>query len=377
MKKKIIYGAIALCLILLIVFFATRKGGKERTGEIFTVKRSGVTNSTEQTGIIKAQVGAIVKVGTRATGTLNRLKYQVGDYVKKGDLIVEIDDREILSNLRNAEAFVEEQRRDLDAKRAQDLYNKTNHEREQRLLAKEYTTKDSVEKAKRELDVSGAQVQLGKAKVKEAQEKLNALKVSHSYTKIFAPISGYISAVATQEGETVVSGLSAPNLITIIDPTRLEMWIYVDETDIGRAKPGLKVEYWVDAYRDKVFSGKIDRIYPQPEIKENIVYYLAIVKIDPNDALTLKPEMTSHVRIIIEEKQNVIVVPNGAIRFEDKKNVVYVKSKGKTVRREVTPGVRDDRFTEITSGLAEGEQIIIPSAGPAEKKPAATPGPKK
>lgn len=377
MKKKIIYGVIALCVILLIVFLVTRKGGKGKAGEVFTVKRASVTYSTEQTGIIKAQVGAIVKVGTRATGAVNKLRFQVGDYVKKGDLIVEIDDREVLANLRNAEAAVEGQRRDLDAKNAQNLYNKTNYEREQRLLAKEYTTKDSVEKARRELDVSRAQVELGKAKVREAQEKLKAMKVSYSYTKIYAPISGYISAVATQEGETVVSGLSASTLITVIDPAKLEMWIYVDETDIGRVKPGLKVEYWVDAYREKMFSGKVDRIYPQPEIKENIVYYLAIVKIEPNDALALKPEMTSHVRIIIEEKPNVIVVPNGAIRFEDKKNVVYVKSKGKTGPREVTPGVRDEKFTEITAGLAEGEQVVIPSVTPSAKKPAATPGPKK
>jgi len=370
MKRKIIlYAIAALCAAALIVFFATRKGEKQKTGEPFTVKRASVTYSTEQTGIIKAQVGAIVKVGTRATGTLNRLKFQVGDLVRKGDLIVEIDDREILANIRNFEAAVEEQRRDLDAKRAQDVYNQTNYEREQRLLVKEYTTKDSVEKAKRELDVSRAQMELGKAKVREAQEKLRALKVSHSYTKIYAPITGYISAVATQEGETVVSGLSAPNLITIIDPAKLEMWIYVDETDIGRVKPGLKVEYWVDAYRDRIYRGTVDRIYPQPEIKENIVYYLAIVKIDPKDALTLKPEMTSHVRIVIEEKSNVIVVPNGAIRFEDRKNVVYVRSKGKTVRQEVVPGVRDEKYTEITSGLAEGEQVIVPSVAPAAKKP--------
>jgi len=377
MKKKILYAIAAFCIILLVVFFVTRKGDRQKEGEPFTVKRSNVVYSTEQTGIIKAQVGAIVKVGTRATGTLNRLKFQVGDYVKKGDLIVEIDDREILANIRNSEASVEQQRRDLEAKRAQDLYNQTNYEREQRLLAREYTTKDSVEKAKRELDVSRAQVELGKAKVKEAQEKLKALKVSHSYTKIYAPISGYISSVATQEGETVVSGLSAPNLITIIDPTKLEMWIYVDETDIGRVKPGLKVEYWVDAYRDRLYKGAIARIYPQPEIKENIVYYLAIVKIDPNDALTLKPEMTSHVRIIIEEKVNVIVVPNGAIRFEDRKNVVYVRSKGKTVRQEVVPGVRDQSYTEITSGLTEGQQIVVPSMAPSAKKPQSNAGPRK
>jgi RND family efflux transporter MFP subunit len=377
MKRKVLYAVAALCVIGLIVFLVTRKGDKQKTGEPFTVKRANVVYSTEQTGIIKAQVGAIVKVGTRATGTLNRLKFQVGDYVKKGDLIVEIDDREILANIRNFEAAVEGQRRDLEAKRAQDVYNQTNYEREQRLLAKEYTTKDSVEKAERELGVSRAQVELGKAKVREAKEKLTALKVSHSYTKIYAPISGYISSVATQEGETVVSGLSAPNLITIIDPAKLEMWIYVDETDIGRVKPGLKVEYWVDAYRDRMYKGVIDRIYPQPEIKENIVYYLAIVKIDPGDALTLKPEMTSHVRIVIEEKADVIVVPNGAIRFEDRKNVVYVRSKGETVRREVVPGVRDQKYTEITSGLAEGEVVIVPSMTPAGKKPQNNAGPRR
>jgi len=377
MKRKIIYAIIAVCIVVIIVvFFATRRGDRQSQGEPFTVKRSNVVYSTEQTGIIKAQVGAIVKVGTRATGTLNRLKFQVGDYVKKGDLIVEIDDREVLANIRNAEAAVEEQRRDLEAKHAQDVYNQTNYEREQRLLAKEYTTKDSVEKAKRELGVSRAQVELGRAKVKEAQEKLRALKVSHSYTKIYAPISGYISAVSTQEGETVVSNMSAPSLITIIDPAKLEMWIYVDETDIGRVKPGLKVEYWVDAYRDRIYKGVIDRIYPQPEIKENIVYYLAIVKIDPDDALTLKPEMTSHVRIIIDEKAGVIVVPNGAIRFEDRKNVVYVRSSGNTARREVVPGIRDQRYTEITSGLAEGEVVIVPSVAPAAKKPQNNAGPR-
>ncbi len=377
MKKKIVYAVAALCVIALIVFFAVRKGDRQRTGEPFTVKRSNVTYATEQTGIIKAQVGAIVKVGTRATGLLNRLKFQIGDFVKKGDLIVEIDDREIVANLRNAEAVVEEQRRDLEAKKAQHVYNQINYEREQRLLVKEYTTRDNVEKAKRELDVSRAQVELGKAKVKEAVEKLKALKVTHSYTKIYAPISGYISSVATQEGETVVSGLSAPNLITIIDPAKLEMWIYVDETDIGRVKPGLRIEYWVDAYRDRIYKGVIDRIYPQPELKENIVYYLAIVKIDPADALTLKPEMTSHVKIIIEEKSNVLVVPNGAVRFEDRKNVVYVRSRGKTVRQEVVPGVRDQRYTEILSGLAEGQEIIVPAVAPAAKKPAGSAAPRR
>jgi RND family efflux transporter MFP subunit len=379
LSKKHIFLAIAAVIIAggLIFYLTVKKGESEKIGgETFTAKKGSVTYFTEQTGIIKARVGAIVKVGTRATGTLTHLKYQVGDYVKKGELIAKIDDRETLANVRNAEAVIEEQKRDLESKDAQYAYAKLNYEREARLLEKEFTAKDSVDKAKRELDVALAQVQLGKAKVKEALEKLKTLEVSLSYTKIYAPMSGYVSTVSTQEGETVVSGLSAAILITIIDPSKLEMWIYVDETDIGRTKPGVKVEYWVDTYRDKRFTGKIDMIYPQPEIKDNIVYYLAIVKIDPKDAALLRPEMTTHVRIIVEEKTNVLVIPNNAVRFEEGKNVVYInKGKAKPERRAVTLGIRDDVFTEIVSGITEGERIVIPVVKKAQPKSA--PGVKK
>ncbi|OPY83348.1 MAG: Macrolide export protein MacA [Syntrophorhabdus sp. PtaU1.Bin153] len=377
MRKYLIIGiAIVAVAVIIIVSLANTKEGHNKTGETVTVKKGDVTHFTEQTGIIKAQVGAIVKVGTRATGTLTYLKYQVGEFVKQGELIAKIDDREILANIRNTEAQVEEARRDLEAKQAQYLYDRTNYEREKNLLEKEFTTKDSVDKAKREMDVAFAQVELGKAKVKGSREKLKALEVSLSYTKIYAPISGYVSAVSTQLGETVVSGLSAAILITIIDPSKLEMWIYVDETDIGRTKPGAKVEYRVDTYRDKRFSGKVDMIYPQPEIKDNIVYYLAIVKIDPKDASLLRPEMTTHVRIVVEEKKDVLIVPNNAVRFEEGKNVVYVKGREKTQAREVTPGVRDDRFTEIVSGLTEGEQVVIPAIAKKASSSASS-GPRK
>ncbi|HOS59270.1 MAG TPA: efflux RND transporter periplasmic adaptor subunit, partial [Syntrophorhabdaceae bacterium] len=298
-KKYIVWITVAVIILLVIVVVCLtgKKGRSEKVGgEVFAVKKGNVTNFTEQTGIIKAQVGAIVKVGTRATGELIQLRYQVGDYVKKGELIAKIDDREKIANHRNLKAQIEEQRKDLAAKEAQYQYSKINYEREERLLKQEFTTRDSVDKAKRELDVAIAQVELGRAKVMAAEESLKALEVSLSYNKIYAPISGYVSQVTTQEGETVVAGLSAVNLITVIDASKLEMWIYVDETDIGRVKPGMKVEYWVDAYRDRRFSGNISLIYPQPEIKENIVYYLAIVKIDPKDTTLLKPEMTTHVR---------------------------------------------------------------------------------
>jgi HlyD family secretion protein len=376
-KKYVVIAAIILITGGVLVFlFSGNKASQGKAGQDVTVKRGNVTHFTEQTGIIKAQVGAIVKVGTRATGTLTYLKYQVGDAVKKGELIATIDDREILANIRNTEATIESLKKDLEAKEAQYVYSKTNYERELSLLEKEFTTRDSVDKAKREMDVALAQVEYGTAKIKESAERRKALEVSLSYTKIYAPISGYVSAVSTQLGETVVSGLSAAILITIIDPSKLEMWIYVDETDIGRTTPGRKIEYWVDTFRDKRFYGKIDMIYPQPEIKDNIVYYLAIVKIAPEDTVFLRPEMTTHVRIIVEEKTDVLVIPNNAVRFEEGKTIVYLKGRDKTEAKQVTLGIRDDRFTEVVKGLEEGETIVVPVV---VRKPSqnASPGSKK
>ena len=371
MKRRILIIIASAVIIVGAVLFFTLKGNKgaKPEGEAFTVKKGSVTAFTEQTGILKAQVGAIVKVGTRATGTLVNLPFQIGDYVKKGDLIAKIDDREIIANIRTAEAQVEEQKKDIEAKNAAYLYAKTNNDREARLLEKEFTTRDSVDKAKRELDVAAASLELTKARLVQAREKLKSFQISETYTRIYAPISGYVSAVTTQQGETVVSGLSATNLITIIDPTKLEMWIYVDETDIGRVKAGLAVEYWVDAFRERRFPGTISLVYPQPEIRDNIVYYLAIVKIGPKDAVVLRPEMTTHARIIFEKKDDVLVVPNGAVRFKDGRNVVYVRAGKKDETRSVKTGTRDDKYTEILSGLKEGDRIIIP----AVKKPVQAP----
>ncbi|MCS7280456.1 MAG: efflux RND transporter periplasmic adaptor subunit [Desulfobacterota bacterium] len=360
---------IRLVVILLLVlvgagltaYYTTAKRAEKSKNfeEEAQIRRGKIIHFTEQTGIIKAQVGAIVKVGTRATGEIVELPFQVGDYVPKGALIARIDDREIQANKRELEAQIEEQKKDIEAKLANYLYCEKNYERELVLLSHDLTTKDSVDRAKKELDMAKAQLELSKAKLKGLEEKLKALEVRLSYYSIYSPISGYVAEITTQKGETVVTGLSAVNLITIIDTRKLEMWIYVDETDIGRTKPGMRVEYWVDAHKDKKFRGKISTIYPQPQVMQNIVYYLAIVKIDPEYAKFLRPEMTTHVRIIIEEKENVVLCPNEAIRFEDGKYVVYVKKMGGIEKRPVVLGIRDERHTEILSGLEEGEIVLL------------------
>ncbi|MCD6214190.1 MAG: efflux RND transporter periplasmic adaptor subunit, partial [Candidatus Desulfofervidus sp.] len=272
---------------------------------------------------------------------------------------------------------IKEQEAKVQAAKARYDYAVINLSREEALLKQEFTTQDSVDQAQRERDVKWADYQVALktlhrlkeeykqkrhsllAKINAQREKTKSLEVELSYTKIYAPISGYVSQVTTQQGETVVAGLSAPNLISLIDPTKLEVWLYVDETDIGTVSPGKEVLYYVDAYPDKWFHGKILTIYPEPEVKENIVYYLAIVKVSPEDARLIRPEMTVHARIITKKKQNALLIPNAALKFEKGKPVVYRVKDNKLIPTKVKIGLRGENEIEILSGLKEGEKVAL------------------
>jgi multidrug efflux pump subunit AcrA (membrane-fusion protein) len=149
------------------------------------------------------------------------------------------------------------------------------------------------------------------------------------------------------------------------------MWIYVDETDIGRVRLGQPVEYTVDTLPNRTFRGNIEKIYPQPVVKENIVYYLSIVKVSQEDAASLKPEMTTHARIITTEKKDALTAPNAAVKFDKGKQIVYKVSGPKKVERVVVKiGVRGEERTEILSGAEEGmtlaTKLILPVSEEAE-----------
>jgi HlyD family secretion protein/macrolide-specific efflux system membrane fusion protein len=314
-----------------------------------TVTRGTVRKVLEQTGIIKSQVGAIVKIGTRATGTIDKMMVKVGDPVEKDQLVAQIDSRELEAQTTEARAKLaaaqaelnrveqfyplrfKEARHDLALTRARADYLHNNFRRQEKLADRNVISKDTIEDVRQKAEVEANQVSVkqstlerlqreftdetakARAAVKQAEASLAALEVRKSYTRIFSPISGVVSQVTAQEGETIVAGLQVANLITVLDPARLEMWTYVDETDIGQVHPGQPVEFRVDAYPERVFKGTVDTIYPEPEIRDNIVYYQALVKINPEQATYLRPEMTTQVQIIVAVKDDVLDIPNNAL----------------------------------------------------------------
>ncbi len=308
------------------------------------VDRQTVRQIMDATGIMKSQVGAAIKIGARATGELKEVTVKVGDRVKKGQLLAIIDSRELF-------AAEEEALAQVALVQARYEYVLKNIDRVRRLVRQKVETQDALDQVQQEFLVA-------KQEIVAANARLKSVRIQISYTKIYSPIDGVVSLVAAQEGETVVSGLQVSNLVTVVDVSALELWIYVDETDIGAASKGQLVEFKVDAYPTKVFRGNIDQVYPEPEIRDEIVYYRALVRIGPDEAKFLRPEMTVHCSIVVDSIENTLSIPNNAVKWIKGKEQVYIvegENKVKLVVPEL--GVVGRSRTQIVSGVKEGEFV--------------------
>jgi HlyD family secretion protein len=303
------------------------------------------------TGTVTPRVGAEVPVGPRVSGTLKRLYVQIGSVVKKGDILGEIDARDLQANVSSAQAT-------LAAAKATEVYAQANYERLRDLLPKGYVSQDSVDVAKQSLDSATASVA-------KAQAQLDYAKIQLSYATVRAPIDGIVESVATQEGSTVAASLNAPTFVTLIDLKRLEVDAFVDEVDIGGVKEGQSATFTVDAFPDKVFNGKVEAIQPQAVIQDNVVNYDVIVGISDTFENMLRPKMTASVTINLDSQKGVLVIPAKAVKHEGGKAYVMVPAasgKGYS-QRPVTVGRESGDFVQIKAGLSSGDKVLVASSG--------------
>ena len=184
-------------------------------------------------------------------------------------------------------------------------------------------------------------------------------------TTITAPMDGTIIGEPLKVGQTIATGISTQMIIaTIADLSDLEIYLTVDETDIGNVKEGAKVDFTVDAHPGKTFTGTVKNISLGTKgnmgtTSSSVVYYTVRVAIPAEDVSNFFPSMTARATIHGEEKQNVLLVPLAAVRSDKVGEFVYVIKDGKPVRTSVKTGMTGDSTIEIVSGLAEGDEIVI------------------
>ncbi len=287
MKKLVlslvILGAVAVAALVLARGFSLREQEPAQAEKVVRRVRRAPESAVTATGVIKPMSGAEVRVGSRVSGVVRRLFVRVGDAVRKGQILAELDARELLARRAQAAAAMESAQADWG-------YAQADLGRKRELGAAQLIPRN-------ELDLAERACAVAEQRLKEAEANLEYANTQLGYTRIHAPISGVVSNISTQEGETVAASFAAPTFVTLLDLDRLEVWAYVDETDIGRIQAGQKARFTVDTYPGQEFEGRVTTIYPQAEIRDNVVNYVTVVRFEPPRSRTLRPEMTVMTKI--------------------------------------------------------------------------------
>jgi HlyD family secretion protein len=348
--KKTTFAVVGLAAIGAAIFLWSRVAWtkSDRDGaqaQVARVVRRDVGYVVKATGIIKPRVGAEVRVGSRISGVVKRLHVKIGDTVEKGQLLAELDDRDLVARRDEAAAALQQAAVNLS-------YAQTDLARKRELGAAGVLARSELDVADRAAAVAEQQVTAARASLEYATTQL-------AYTRIIAPIAGVVASVATQEGETVAANFAAPTFVTLIDLSRLEVWAYVDETDIGRIRTGGNARFTVDTYGDYEFPGRVTAVYPKAEIRDNVVNYVTVVRFEPSRDRILRPDMTTTVRILLETREHVLALPVRAVRRDGDGTFVLTRRGDKIERRPVTTGIRDDNYSEIINGVREGDEVLI------------------
>jgi HlyD family secretion protein len=343
-------------------------------------------------------VGAVttVNVGTQVSGVISWLGADFNSIVKKGQVIAKLDPALLQAQVLQARASVTRAKADLQQQQVNSADRQTKYARAQKLSEKGLVAASDLEAAKLAVDLAESDLQSGQAAVVQAEASLNQTEVNLSHAVITSPIDGIVIQRSVDVGQTVAASLSSPEIFLIAaDLTAMQVVAQIDETDIAKISVGQPVTLGVDAFPNQTFSGAVSQIRLQPQVVSNVTTYSTIVDV-PNRELKLKPGMTAEVKIEIARRDDVLRVPNAALRFrptletfamlgqappapEGKSRPggqVWVLDQGQLQAVPVTAGLADASFTELVeSDLSPGTELVTSVTGDAtttRSTPAAT-----
>jgi RND family efflux transporter MFP subunit len=348
-KKTLWTIASAVLVICVTVGLYMWPGGEAESNTDLrrTAKVSlGTLNETVMaTGVIRPVTGAEINVGSRISGTVVSLPVAVGDRVEIGQLLAELDATAL-------EAQADEARADVALSQPRIELAQSILTRRQRLAEKGLASDEDLDTAENDLAVALAQLEANKA-------RLRAAEIALSYTQVTAPINGVVAEVSTREGETVAAAFAAPKFVTIIDLERLEVLAYVDETDIGRVLVGQQAGFSVDTFPNVEFTARITAIQPRAELQGSVVNYVVRLEFERSDEFILRPEMTAHVRIVVEQRDDVLTAPRATIKRTVGRQYVMVRRGGQWSEQAVETGWRSESTVEFLSGVREGDVLDL------------------
>src|SRR5437867_6963463 len=349
----IVFGLVLLAGVLAF----SMKSQKSSSAQFFTsrVDAGALRNVVNATGVVQTVV--TVQVGSQVSGQVEELYADYNSVVKRGQLLAKLDPRNFQAQVENARANVaaaearvrsaeaelktqaanlQSAKANLEAARVARDNTATLFQRAAELSKSGVVSKNDYDNAKANADsaqakfeqaqaavaqaeaqsnASAAQLEQVKAQLQQAQADLSRAQLNLDYCNIYSPVDGVVISRNIDVGQTIAASLQSPTLFSIAnDLTRMQVNASVDEADIGNISDQADVKFTVDAYPNDIFRGKISEIRLSPQTVQNVVTYSVILSID-NSELKLKPGMTANITITVDQRDNVVKVPNAALRY--------------------------------------------------------------
>lgn len=373
-KKAVLVSA--LVLITLAAFQFWPSGSNDEALASVEVRRGNIEALVTATGVLQPRT--YVDVGAQVSGQLETLHVQVGDEVKQGDLLAEIDPTVYLARVDGTRAQLRNQQAQLKDRKAQLTLAEIQLQRQKNLFAEDATTREALQSAEASLRSAEAQIEALSAQIEQTQSTLRAEEANLEYAKIYAPMDGTIVTIDARQGQTLNASQTTPILMRIADLDTMSVQAQVSEADIGQLEAGMPVYFTTLGNQGRRWEGELSRIEPTPLVENNVVLYYALFDV-PNPGGRLLPQMTAQVFFVAGAADDALIVPVSALRYGERPQrnaeaasgngrpatVSVVRPGAEPALREVRIGVTDRVHAEILSGLSEGERVLL--SGPESR----------
>lgn len=384
--RRLKIAATLIAVVAAGVVAATRLSGTQGKAQSYITAPVIVSDLREEvlaSGTLKP--ARLTAVGAQVSGRITALNVRVGDTVKAGDVIAQIDPVTKQNDLRSSEASLKNYRAQKIEKEAALVLAEANLARQQATLAQRATSRSDFDSADSTVRQTRAQIAALEALIVGAEASVETARVNLEYTRITAPIDGTVLATVVQEGQTVNAVQSAPTIVVLGQLETMTVRAEISEADIVKVKPGQALYFTILGDQDHRYEARLEQIEPAPEsIKSDAsfsstttsstssssssststaIYYIGVFNV-PNEDLSLRTYMTAEVHIITGEAKRVKVIPALALmrKSDGRSTVRTLDASGDVREREVKTGLNDRTMVEIRSGLSESERVVTGEA---------------
>ena len=373
-SKKLTVMAILIAILVSVGLLALNFGfAKTPPGYITaSAARMDIEESVLASGTMEAL--KTVAVGAQVSGQLKKLHVRLGDQVKKGQLLAEIDPVLQQNSLKDAEASLENMQAQIRAKKALLLQYELAYRRQKEMAAQDAASQADLESAQAQLDTTRADLAALDAQVKKARIAVETARANLDYTRIVAPMDGVVISIDTEEGQTVVSAQTAPTILKLADLDTITVKAEISEADVTKVKPGQKVYFTILGEPDSRIYGTLRAIEPGPKSSSSstsssttstssnssAIYYNGLFDV-PNPDRKLRVSMTAQVTIVLSEAKQVLSIPVSALsnKGKDGRQAVKVLVAGVPQERTIKVGICNNVSVQVTDGLRDGDLVVI------------------